>query len=743
MMPMAGEAYSIVNKSLETGGRGSTTISTDYSAISDAMMKKAQLHTQIAGMQMDFTSQKAGTLSNLELNKANIHMKGAELAQRESHFNREMKAREDADKMSPFEQITGVLAGAAAPAAAGFAIGGPVGAVVGGVAGGAMTMGAGNSRSRQQNIIGNLGTISNAAVAIKGVSNANKAKDATTEMIKGVGSVAGIFRTAAPGSEEFQGAERQLDNYFNQYAQAQIQYGNRPVGEVHKEIASLKKEAMNGYDPSDPQMVANRKIAARVAEARADEAFMRGDRKAVQQFQADTAAYHIEAYGKAPTNAMMKVWTGQADMGVAENYYRGISTMQPSGTPTMKNSTNTGATVSTGTGGATAQGTESPSTGTPTAAASNAGQVPQNGLLVPNAVVPGAGVGVIAPQPISGSDMWGVDMDNGPEKMMADASANFNEAAAKDPSLIDKALNKDPTEVDDTEYERKPGGGLLDRIMPMSAYEKQMAAKEGRGPKEKGGVIGSESKGATKFNAERQEKYRIEREEALSKMSPAERTYFTSTDPVEIQNAVTEGKQLDTSTDGKLKLAGEIFASPAQMNDLKARWEEYGNKYLSHLTPEQKTQMMKDFKMAKYGQGGKDGTLNMESQGGGLAGLGVQAHFQQFKTNFEMQMDKAGFTKEETDAAFSELMELDSMTTATQGSMAKAGLGGNISDTDMSMYMLQSVADPDDLRVRRVIEAHQKVQFKKARSLINNWGGPKPPKGSGGRSKANDEFQLL
>ncbi len=744
MMPMAGQAYQIVNKTLETGGRGSHTTVTDYSGITDAFLKKAQLHTQISGMLMDYTAQRANTLSTIEMNNADIHMRGAELAQREDHFNREMKAREDADKMSPFEQITGVLAGAASGAVGGAAVGGKPGAIVGGVVGGLGALGAGKSRTAQSNTIQNIGAISEAAVAIKGMSNKKKAADSSAEMIKGVGSLAGAFRKAPPGSEEFQAAEAQLDSYVSKYGQAQIQAG-RPMGEVHKEMAAIKKEAMNGYDPTNMEMVANRKIAARVAEAQSDPAFLRGDRDAVRAFQADTAAYHMEAYGKAPTNAMMKVWTAQADQGVAENYYKNISSMNP-GSSSMKTSTNMGGTTTTqNAGGNTASGMESPSTGTPTIGAEEPRQS-QNGLLVPNAIVPGAGVGVMAPQAATGETMWGVELDHGPEQMMADASRNFNEAAAKDPTIIDKALNRDPSsDVDDSEYQRKPGGGLLDRIMPMSKYEKDMAVKEGRGPQgvNKPATIGSESPGATQFNAERKAKFKAEKEERLSKMSAPERTYFTSTDPVEIQNAITDGKQIDTSTDGKLKLAGEIFAAPAQMNELKLGWDEYGDKYLSHLTPAQKTELMKEFKMAKYGQGGKDGTLNMASTGGGIAAGGVQAHFQQFRTNFEMQMEKAGFSEEETDAAFTELMELDSMTTATQGAMAKAGLGGNISDTDMSMYMLQSVADPDDIRVQKVIEAHQKVQFKKARALIHNWGGPKPGKTPKLRDTSNDEFQLM
>lgn len=617
-MPMAGEAMQIVNKSLETGARGYSQKETDYSGLSDAFMKKASLETQIGGMLMDQNMNRATLLSQMEMNKAEIYMQGAQLAQREDHFNREMKAREDADKMSPFEQITGVLAGAAGPAAAGYKIGGPKGALIGGAIGAAGTLAAGNSRTRQSSTIQNIGAISEAAVAIKGFSDQRKASDSSSEMIKGVGSIAGIFRNSAPNSEEFQGAQRQLDTYVDKYTQEQIKLG-RPMGEVYKEAAAIKKEAMQGFDPSDKQMVANRNIAGLIAEAKTDKAFMRGDRKAIENFQMKAAGFHMEAYGEAPTRADMQIYTGRVDPVVAQGYYRGNS-KSISAMPAPSGGSGGGQVSSQGTG-STAQGVTTNTTGTSGGGTTSntPPQMSQDGRFTPNYVVPGANP--------AGNAMgaWGMEPDSGPTELLQSAQANFNQAAFKDPSIVDKALNREP--------EVEPGwnsqSGLQDK---MAARGRNKALAEGKlnedAPSNAPMEVPMHPSGVSKPN--------ITSEFPENQVKEEKFKTITSIDGMKREMGL-EGKKF--AKDGERQLVMGTAKTAAQVNALeKDLLSPESRAMIDSLPPEARKELI------FWAEGQGEGAMLSEGFTAAASGLGVSGQIgkNKFEKNNRMSLEDIG-----------------------------------------------------------------------------------------------------
>lgn len=303
MVPaLTGQATAIVDKALSTGARGQTTTTeNNYGPLSDAFMQKASLDQNIAEMHSNAMISKANILSNIELSKADIHLKATEMKLGVMQYQDQVRREEEADKMSPFEQITGVLAGAAGGAQAGAAVGGKGGAIAGGVLGGLAAFNGGNkSRTRQQHVLGNIGTISSAAVNLRTIMDYNKGKDAEKTWQEGYTKLAEAVRNTAPGTPERAAAEANLDTHI-QGLDKVMAAQNVPIQQRAETIAGYRKNAL-GVDPDDESYKYAQDMKGIVMRGRNNDALMDPGHKdhqtAKEGFYAELDRTHRQYTGK-------------------------------------------------------------------------------------------------------------------------------------------------------------------------------------------------------------------------------------------------------------------------------------------------------------------------------------------------------------------------------------------------------------------------------------------------------------
>lgn len=469
---IVGQSQQVIGDAMATGGRGSQTFTTDYSPLSNAFMKKAQLDMNIADLHSNNTNQRASLMAGLDVDKANIQMQGANLQFQKDMYDDQIRREEKANKMSSFEQITGVLAGAASGAAGGAAFG-PKGAMIGGVLGGVTALSAGKDRRKQASTLTNIGMISNATSTIKGTLDKKAGTDAMGTRMDDIASASAILRSAAPGSEEHTAAQNNLDTAIGGFGKAATQAGT-PLHQVVASQAEMKKMAMNGYDPTDVKQNNTRKFEQRLMEAQGDDRITNpknpGHKAAMEGLKGDLGTYYQMANGGEVKKSMVKNWLNSMDVEDANGNRRAIGTEHYNSPTPAGGGSNSGSNVRSDSGiDSIRTEPNNPRTGNVTATAgadrSGAPVARQQGSI-------GDSFGVMANQgSASATQPWGVSMDN-TEALQADIGKRSQQMAA-DPNIAAKATGQDvkAQEADDDDN---------DTIIPLRSHEGDRENKPSR-----------------------------------------------------------------------------------------------------------------------------------------------------------------------------------------------------------------------------------------------------------------------
>lgn len=189
----------IVDKALETGARGSTSVTTNYGVIGDAFFKKANLELGIAELQANMGMEAARLKSGLEMDKARLMLQANEFKINTDLQAFQLEQEAAADQSSPMDVILGAVGGAAQGAAAGAAFG-PKGALIGGIAGGALTglsYAQGGKRTGDR-ALQTVGMVANATSVIKGYSDQRKSADTWTGLMGTARDIMGMMQNSDP-----------------------------------------------------------------------------------------------------------------------------------------------------------------------------------------------------------------------------------------------------------------------------------------------------------------------------------------------------------------------------------------------------------------------------------------------------------------------------------------------------------------------------------------------------------------
>lgn len=280
----------VVTQALKTGARGSTTTNTDYGVIGDAFFKKAQLELGIANLQADLGVKTAEIKSGLEMENAHLNLAKAQML-----LDYDLKKKEN--DVGFFEGLFGTLEGAASGAIAGTAIGGPgAGTVIGAIAGGGATaVGyAAEGKKGGEAARSMLGTVSKAAVAIKGFNQEQKSKDGWAGLMKTGAEI--MSNMNRPGQTPEQMQQNQVDwaNHLagvNSFQVTDLGMNPQQAAQGTQGYAS----SLQGYDATDPKAKANADMARRSMEFAGIENPTRDDYK---KFWADQSVNFHNATGE-------------------------------------------------------------------------------------------------------------------------------------------------------------------------------------------------------------------------------------------------------------------------------------------------------------------------------------------------------------------------------------------------------------------------------------------------------------
>lgn len=220
---LAAFASPIITKAMETGGRGGTTITTDYSGIGDALMKKAQLELNAATLKADVAMKTQAMNTEARLKMIDIE---------DARIDKELADRRASKDMGFMEKTMGVLQGAMSGAQTGAAAGGgnPWAIAGGAVLGGAMAghdaySGApgDEKRERMNKTNQTLGSIATIATTTRGMYDKYKGnevfKSGTEDLgklSKEIGQLSGAQQEAkiAEYNEKATAMQGELGKYF-------------------------------------------------------------------------------------------------------------------------------------------------------------------------------------------------------------------------------------------------------------------------------------------------------------------------------------------------------------------------------------------------------------------------------------------------------------------------------------------------------------------------------------------------
>lgn len=220
---LAAFASPIITKAMETGGRGGTTITTDYSGIGDALMKKAQLELQAATLKADVSMKTQAMNTEARLKMIDIE---------DARIDKELADRRASQDMGFMEKTMGVLQGAMSGAQTGAAAGGgnPWAIAGGAVLGGAMSADSAYSgdpgdekREKMNRTNQTLGSIATIATTTRGMYDKYKGNEvfkSGTEDLgkiqKEIGNLSGAAQQAkiAEYNEKATAMQGELGRYF-------------------------------------------------------------------------------------------------------------------------------------------------------------------------------------------------------------------------------------------------------------------------------------------------------------------------------------------------------------------------------------------------------------------------------------------------------------------------------------------------------------------------------------------------
>lgn len=339
-------ASPIISKAMATGARSSSTTTTNYGGIGDAMFKKAQLDMNMAQLTFDMKSKNLDREAGMVNMRADNSLKILEIEDRYQQMVNKVKA--DSQDMGGMEKALGTLQGVASGAMTGFAAGNVPGAIIGGVAGGAVAAdnyysGKPGDEKRADGMRNQemMGKIANLSGTLRGMYDGYKGKEAFGKTAKNLGDLAKVVQSLGPG----QARDQAIAEYNTKTSAAQAElsryYGPQ---EVNTMMEGMRKgaPAIFSNDPvtRDKALLAQNGVAA-AADPLLQSSSPEG-RSRLKQYHADNNAILGRLYGSDKehnmSNAEFSQWAGginpQLGMEATSMYNGGISSVRqapPSG----------------------------------------------------------------------------------------------------------------------------------------------------------------------------------------------------------------------------------------------------------------------------------------------------------------------------------------------------------------------------------------------------------------------------
>lgn len=264
-------ASPIITKAMETGGRSSTTVTTDYSGIGDALMKKAQLELNAATLKADVQMKTQAMNTEARLKMIDIE---------DARIDKELADRRASQDMGFMEKTMGVLQGAMSGAQTGGAVSGgnPWGIAIGAVAGGAMSADSAYSgdpgdekREKMNRTNQTLGSIATIATTARGMYDKYKGNEVYKSGVEDLAKIQKEIGTLS-GKEQ----EAKIAEYNEKSAAMQGEMGRyMGVQEAATAMEGIRK-GQSAILSNDPETATKAKIAALGATMAADKELEEG-----------------------------------------------------------------------------------------------------------------------------------------------------------------------------------------------------------------------------------------------------------------------------------------------------------------------------------------------------------------------------------------------------------------------------------------------------------------------------------
>ncbi len=704
---LAAFASPIITKAMETGGRGMSQTTTNYGGIGDALMKKAQLELNAATLKSSV---------QLATNEMNTNAKLKMIDIEDARINQELADRRASKDMSGMEKGMGILQGAMSGAMTGAAAGGgnpyaiAAGAVIGGAAAGHDAF-SGKPGDEKRASMGNtnktLGSVAAIATTTRGMYDKYKGNEA--------------YKT---GVEDLQKISQQVGGLTGAAKEAKIQEYNQKSqamqGEMSKYMGPQEAAtAMEGFRKGQSAIFSNDPETRAKAEMAQLGSIMAGDKELAEGSPTRSAKLGTYYGELSRLNSQLHGFDNkkQVSPGEFQAFAKGAGVdVAVGGIDSMGKNTGTNARVrSSGgsIGNAPAQLEEAPAQqGNNIQQAPAPVSAPGN----PSNFVTNPPVGIAAPAPTGA----GTQMDDGGDFMRQIEGLNKDGAAAVK-ALTDNAQdNPMPMANNIAPGEQggiptdpaSNGGGLIDKWMGPSPYEKNMRAQKGLDPETGEAPAAPKKKVSRDFNSEVRREFGEERWERA-------KPFFEETDPTILHKTYqTERFNYDPATRDKLNGG---MAAAAQMNGLKTTLKEK-----LKGTDREALRAYQTYRHGEIGDEGMSSSSASLSAGGAGVGwskfeksvrqslLGKGEKKGNFKTNPETGKP---YTEDDVDRIIQNIADIDSQIDPIAQSLAVAKQGSRPSDKDVEAYKLANMLDPNaDNSIAR-ITGQQKIIFSDIESV--------------------------
>lgn len=712
-------ASPIVETALKTGARGESTTVTDYGVIGDAFFKKAQLDLGIAELKGNMAMQSAKLMADINQDNARMDLS---MVQKKMDYDlslRELRQQLKAEEVSTFEAVMGSISGAATGAAGGFMVGGPVGAVVGGVAGGGLTAAgyATSGRKGGQAAQQMIGNVANLAVAVKGAAQEKKANDVMSSGMKTAQGFAAIINDLNQPAEARIEAGRKLDALIGNMQSQLFEVNGGNLENAMKSAQGIKGLVLgqggsggSGGGSSRAWELANLQLGVKAkGDTRFDDPKLAGQARQeyVDQFRANFASQFgadkemdpdllaglVRSSGINKRRGIMEIDNPGQDVAAGPADQWGNLPMVPEAQAAPRQSNRVRGVSGRTPALQSPQDGESVEQPAPQRSAPVQRRFASSGPTQPSGpglVMDDGGPSITSPQAVAPITKQGTET----AKILA-------EQQEKDkPGLLERGFRK-IQEITGSD------GGPVDEY-----YDKKDAERRARDPK------------LREANAKESQRLWDEQVANEPASTPKEKqeneAWFKSKDPKEIQRVLGADKK-DAKTMEERDRIGAIAATPAIMNRIKEKSIEL-NKLLPS-DPEARKELAEQYALWKFGEGGPEGNMRIKGDSKGLMVKGTGGSIQQFEKNFSMQLEKMGVKPGTPEAKeiWKKFVELDASVGPLAGKLAKANLGGQLSDRDIAIHTVKNALDPDaDIMISGITE-QQRDLLTTARSILNVW----------------------